>query len=472
VAKILALGAYFYQAALAFGLLIVVARLLPAADYAGYSIFIASTQFVAICCFDWIRYACTRFYPGRDAAAEADQRRTLWGETAAAALVCVIAGAIVIPLGLPPVIAGLGVAVAIVQGGSDIHFTMLRFRRQFSAFSGLQGFRATILATGSIAGAWMGHSLVTTATGLVGAYLVFAAIALVVELRVRRPAGRWSSDIAREHLSYGSISAGASVIGLLAPLGLRLILSSTLGPIAAAGALLAVDLLQKPFVLIIAALQAIQYPDVVTAFDHAERKGLRQHLGQYYALLVTLSLITGTGILAILLPVSAIAVAPELRSSFLAGAPILVFLFMLRSITQFVSTTPAHLEKDLMQMLVLALVDCIGLDVLAWGAALLPNPSAMTIIAAAAIGTIAAGLFGLRILSRLPFEIYATPMLIGVASLIVPTLLVVMPLASIWVSAGLAVAAGGAISLAALYALYRIMGFGRAAATPEMTAKA
>lgn len=459
--KLFALGAYFYQAGLAFGILILVARVLPAAEYAGYSIFMAATMFVAVCFFEWIRFACSRFYPGRDAQTEADQRAVLLAEMAGAAIACSASGLVALLFGVPPVIAVLGALTAIFQGGSDIHLTMLRFRRQFSDFSWLQGLRATVLAGGSIAGALAFHSLAGTASGLVLGYLLFAAVAVAVELRTVHPRGVLRGQIVREHLSYGSVTAGASVIGLLAPLGLRVILSSTLGAQASAGALLAVDLLQKPFVLIVSALQAIQYPDVVSAFDAPERKGLASHLGQYYALLVTLSLVTGAGILAVLLPVAEIAVAQPLRAAFLETAPLLTFVFMLRSLTQNMSTTPAHLEKDLAQMIVLALIDCLGLDLLAFVAALVPGASALLIIGAAAIGTLAAGAYGLRILLRLPFEVYAAPMLFGLAGLCVPAYLLLVPAASIWIASGVALLAAGISSLGGLYGLSRIMGLGQ-----------
>ena len=58
MAKIVALAAYFYQAAVAFGLLIVVAHWLAPADYAAYSLFISISQFAAIFCFEWKYSMC------------------------------------------------------------------------------------------------------------------------------------------------------------------------------------------------------------------------------------------------------------------------------------------------------------------------------------------------------------------------------------------------------------------------------
>ncbi len=457
MAKLFALGAYFYQAALAFGLLIVVARILPAHDYAGYSIFVATSQFTAISFFEWIRFACSRFYPGQTADSEAAQRATMTVEAGAAALAGALAGLVAALLGLPLELALMGVGVAVLQGGTDLHLTLVRFRRQFRMFSWLQGLRASLLATGTIGGALLLPSLTGAALGLLGAYAIYAAIGTVATQREQLPRGQWDAALAREHLSYGSVSAGASMLGLLAPLGLRLILANTLGAQAAAGALLAVDLLQRPFVLMVSALQAVQYPDVVSAHDAPDRQGLRRHLGQYYALLVTLCVLTGAGILAILVPVTELAVAPDLRTGFFEVAPLLVLLFLLRSLTQNMSTTPAHLRKNLMQMLVLALIDCLGLTLLAGLGALLPGAGGLLVIAGAAAGTVIAGLVGLKILLSLPFEIFGQPMLVAALALVPPLLLLAWPVGGSVVTTLGSIGSVGVLSLAALYALYRVM---------------
>src|SRR5260221_13566633 len=116
MAKVFALGAYLYQAVLAFGLLILIARILPASDYATYSLFIATSQFVAIAFFEWVRFACSRFYPGRTALSEATQRQTIIVEGALCALACMILGAETIVFGLSAALALIGAAVSILLG--------------------------------------------------------------------------------------------------------------------------------------------------------------------------------------------------------------------------------------------------------------------------------------------------------------------------------------------------------------------
>src|ERR1700712_2948124 len=108
MAKIIAFAAYFYQAAVAFGLLVVVAHILSPADYSRYSLFISISQFTAIFCFEWIRFACSRFYPGRTDESERFERRALTIEFIVSAGICALAAAASIFLGVSPVIALFG----------------------------------------------------------------------------------------------------------------------------------------------------------------------------------------------------------------------------------------------------------------------------------------------------------------------------------------------------------------------------
>src|SRR6478735_6702559 len=126
MAKIAALGAYFYQSLLAFGLLIVVSHLLAAPDYAAYSLFIAIVQFADIVCFQWIRAASARFYPGPDEAKEEAERGVIVVELAGSAGICLL-GTFLAPLFGAPLWLGLvGAIAAILQGAGELHLTMLR----------------------------------------------------------------------------------------------------------------------------------------------------------------------------------------------------------------------------------------------------------------------------------------------------------------------------------------------------------
>ncbi len=146
---------------------------------------------------------------------------------------------------------------------------------------------------------------------------------------------------------------------MFAPLALKAILTSALGATGAAGALLALDLLQRPFVLIVSALQAIQYPEIVTAHDRAgDGSDLARQLGRYYALLTSFALMMAAGIFAVLLPAAWLVVSPDLQRGFLATAPAIIMLSLVRTLTQIMLPTPLHLRQRLALILLLAVADC------------------------------------------------------------------------------------------------------------------
>ncbi|CAN7460611.1 MULTISPECIES: hypothetical protein [unclassified Ensifer] len=452
MAKIIALGAYFYQALIAFGLLIVVAHWLAPVDYAAYSLFISLSQFGAIAAFEWVRFSCMRFYPGQTAEIEAAERRTIVAEAAACALFCLVAAAASLAFGVSPLVALVGGLVAVAQGGSDLHLTMLRFRQDFRAFSVLQGSRATILAAGTLIGALVSPTFLSTVTGLLGGYALYALLATLLSRRSGpRPSASLDMARVRKHLVYGSVSAGAASASMFAPLALKAIFTSVLGPGGAAGALLALDLLQRPFVLIVSALQAIQYPEIVAAHDKGgDTLALRRELGQYYALLTSFALMMAAGIFAVLVPATWLVISPDLQAGFLATAPFVIILSLARVLTQIMLPTPLHLKQRLTAIFALAAIDCALLNLFALASAFLLAPSAATLMAGGALGAIFASLIGLRLMATLPFDFTWSPVLLAAAGLGVTIVAFVLSYRSATVATAAGIVIGGVCCLLAL----------------------
>lgn len=452
MAKIIALGAYFYQALIAFGLLIIVAHWLAPADYAAYSLFISLSQFGAIAAFEWVRFSCMRFYPGQTVESEAAERRTIAAEAAACALACLVAAAVSLAFGVSPLVALVGGLVAVAQGGSDLHLTMLRFRQDFRAFSVLQGSRATILAVGTLLGAVVSPTFLSTVTGLLGGYALYALFAALLSRRSGpRPSASLDMARVRKHLVYGSVSAGAASASMFAPLALKAIFTSVLGPGGAAGALLALDLLQRPFVLIVSALQAIQYPEIVAAHDKGgETPVLRRQLGQYYALLTSFALMMAAGIFAVLVPATWLVISPNLQTGFLATAPFVIILSLARVLTQIMLPTPLHLKQRLTAIFALAAIDCALLNLVALTAGFLLAPTDAIMMAGGALGAIFASLIGLRLMATLAFDFTWPPVLFAAAGLSVTILAFALSYQSAYVATAAGIVIGGACCLLSL----------------------
>jgi len=459
MAKIIALGAYFYQAVIAFGLLIVVAHWLAPADYASYSLFISICQFAAIAAFEWVRFACMRFYPGADADSEAAERRAILTEALACAMLCLIAAGVSLIFGVPPVVALVGGLVSIAQGGSDLHLTMLRFRQDFRAFSVLQGSRATILAAGTLLGALISPSFLSTVTGLLAGYIAYGLLAFLLSRRAdTRPAAALDNVRIRKHLIYGSVSAGAATAAMFAPLALKAIFTSALGATGAAGALLALDLLQRPFVLIVSALQAIQYPEIVAAHDRTgDRAALPRQLGQYYALLTSFALMMAAGIFAALLPATWLVISPDLQQGFLATAPAIIVLSLVRTLTQIMLPTPLHLRQRLALILLLAVADCVLLSLGALAVLALAGANDAALAWGSAIGAILAALIGLRLMSSLAFDFSWPPVLFAAAGLGAAVLAFSLSGETSYVTIGTGIVVGGLLCLLSLNQLRLMM---------------
>lgn len=414
MAKIAALAAYFYQAALAFGLLIVLSHLLPAAEFAAYSLFVSIVQFAGIACFEWLRFACNRFYPGPDAQSEATERGAIVAEFLVSALLCPLGATVAIAWGVPMPIVLAGLIATILQSAGELHLTMLRFRQAFRLFSWLQGMRATIFAVASLGGAAIAANFQHVVLGILAANFLYSAIAWLTTRRLLPPVPRWNGEAARRHLAYGGVSAGASIASMFAPLGLKAILTAALGPAGAAAPMLALDLLQRLFVLIVSSLHAIRYPELVSLFDRdGDSPAMRRELGRYYALLVAFSLIAVAGLMALLEPMTHFVVPGELQASFLRTAPLLIVMALLRALTQTLLPTPAHLRRHLPAIGWLAAGDCLATCAGAFLAMKLFLGTDLAIAAGAAAGAAIAVVGGSVLLRLVAFEMPWRPVLLS-----------------------------------------------------------
>lgn len=201
------------------------------------------------------------------------------------------------------------------------------------------------------------------------------------------------------------VSSGASVAGILALLGLKALLTAVIGSRAAAGALLALDLLQRPFILVVSALHAVRYPDLVADYDREPGSPtFRLRLGDYYGLLAGCSFVTASAILCLLAPAASWLVKEELRASFLLAAPIVTILALLRALVQTLLPTPAHLMQRLRPIIGLAIADAVLLNLgslVGWS---LSGGSLAGLLLGGTAGAAAAAVMGVPLFLSMPFR--------------------------------------------------------------------
>lgn len=402
--KMAALVTYGYQAVAALALVLVLARVLDAADYARFSLTLAAAQFGAIFAFEWVRIAATRFYPGPDPTGAPLQKAALGAGFAGSAVIGGLASLGAAFGGAPLEVVLTGAAVALGQGLTDLYLTFVRYRGDLGAFARLQGLRATALLCLGVAGA----ALTDTATGaLLGiglTHAILVVVALITDPHVRNtPWCSASLSLLRNQIAYGAPAAGASILHLATALIARYAIIAVAPGAAGAGTLLALDLLQRPFAVVTTALNAILYPQVVRAYDRGGFPAARSLIWRLYGIeLAVIVVLMVTILSALSWPEARRLLVPDvLDGGFAASAAIVTVLFAARTTTLNIVPIPLHLARRSVTILALAAVDApLFLGTLAvfyyWS-----EMSANTVPLALAISSICVAVVGIHYSMRL-----------------------------------------------------------------------
>jgi hypothetical protein len=263
-------------------------------------------------------------------------------------------------LGAPPLTVIMSAILALGQGLTDLHLTMIRFRRRLSVFSRLQTLRSTLLLTGGVAGALIGGDAAGVLIGLCLAHAVTFAVAARGDEMLRvAPWRSPSMALFQEHLRYGVPAAGASALHLGTVLAARYAITFLAPGAGGTGALLAFDVLQRPFSVVTTAFHAILYPPVVAAYDRGGFGHAKRSLTQLYG--VELVCVLGLAIvLALVLQTPSVAalLAPDdLGPGFTAVVPWAAALFATRAALVNLAPLTFHLARRTSTILLVAIGD-------------------------------------------------------------------------------------------------------------------
>ena len=272
---------------------------------------------------------------------------------------------------------------------------MIRFRGELKRFSLLQTARAVTLLSASVGGAAIFNTSAGALNGLTLGYVLSVLLFVALDRRSLRPALRhFSRSELSTFASYGFAAAGSGTMHFMVPLALRWVGVHELGLEKSAGFALALDLMQRPFTVVIAAVQGVLYPPVVA--EHEGRvpdRGRRalSHLYEMHAVGVLLTL--GAGL----------AVIPELgwffaqqafRSDFTVAQPAALF-FAFHAVIQNTISIAAHLARKVGRLVLNAIVEFLLVGAFA-GIGLLTRPGdAVSLVGGAAVGSAIAVIWGL-----------------------------------------------------------------------------
>jgi hypothetical protein len=355
--RLFAIAGYFYQSAAAVVLIFAISHLLGAADYTSFSLALASSQLLSVLMFEWLQLAGLRFLA---AAGPSDAARLRWSLFAAAILSAAALGAIGTGASLlsplAPGVVALGLTVAVLQGITDLYFLTIRLSDRLGSASFLLALRATALLGGAVMGATMAGTAEATLLGIVCGHAAGLIVALIVHRTPLRPVPfRVTLADWGEFCRYGMLAAGASVIHLSVPVLLRFIVIGRLGATGAgAGFSMALDLLQRPFWVLNAAIHTVSYPDVVNDFENASRAKAAQSAGRMFEFMICATIVLLGGLIAFIPDAAGFLVPRESLDGFLTAAPMVAVFYFLHTHLQATIALVPHLEKLATRLLIVA----------------------------------------------------------------------------------------------------------------------
>ncbi|QAU48687.1 hypothetical protein [Bradyrhizobium guangzhouense] len=362
MARLSAVAGYIYQSATAIVLIFAISHLLGAADYTSFSLALASSQLLCVLMFEWLQLAGLRFLAAADGHEAARLRWSLLCAGLLSALALVLIGACASKLSrLSPDIVALGLSVAMLQGFADLYFLTIRLCDRLGLASCLLALRASAVLGGAVAGAAFWGTAEATLIGIASGQAAGLAAGLVTHrARLARPPlsillRDWS-----EFCRYGLLAAGASVIHLSVPVLLRFIIVSRLGATgASAGFSIALDLLQRPFGVLNAAIHTISYPEVVQDFERGGASRPADSARRMFEFMVCTTVVLLGGLIGFIPDAAHLLLAQDSLDGFLATAPMVALFYFLHLHLQSTVALVPHLEKLAIRLVVVATTQLI-----------------------------------------------------------------------------------------------------------------
>lgn len=355
--RLFAMSGYVYQSAAAIVLIFAVSHLLPAAAYTNFSLALAASQLLCVLMFEWLQLAGLRFLA---AAKESDAARLRWslfaaGLLSAVALAAVGAGAsLMSPLARGAIV--LGIVVAMLQGIADLYFLTVRLSDRLGVATFLLVLRATLLLAGAVAGAALARTTEATLLGIAAGHLIGLLAGLIAHRApLKREAFQATLADWAGFCRYGMLAAGASVIHLSVPVLLRFIVIGRLGASAeGAGFSMALDLLQRPFGVLNAAIHTVSYPEVVDDFEHGDAARAARSTRRMFEFMICATAVLLGGLIGFIPDAARILVPQESLNGFLAAAPMAALFYFLHIHLQATVALVPHLQKRAMRLVAVA----------------------------------------------------------------------------------------------------------------------
>lgn len=389
--RLLAFGGYVFQSAAAIALIFAISHLLSPVSYTSFSLALASSQLLCVFMFEWLQLAGVRFLAAAEGEDAARLRSSLFAAGLASTFVLVTVGSAGSLIGtLAPRVVALGLAIAVLQGVTDLYFMAIRVSDRLGTAAFLGILRASLLLAGAVAGASIHGTAEATLLGIVAGHTTSLVAGLVAHRTpLRRVPLRVMLKDWMDFSRYGMLAAGASVIHLSVPVMIRFIVVGSLGtsaPTTSAAFLMAIDLLQRPFAVLVAAIHTVSYPDVVIQFERGTDDQARRATSRLLDFILCATTVMLGGLIGFLPDASRLFVPTDLLASFLAVAPAVAVFYFLHTQLQATLAVIPHLRKSATRLVAVAACQLVLVSVVSKIAAVLALSTAAQ-IASAAVAT-------------------------------------------------------------------------------------
>ena len=384
--RLLVLISYLYQSAAAVALIFAISHLVDSAAYTTFSLVAALSQLISVLAFEWIQIAGTRFLAGAHAQERLRLRSSVYSAFALSALALVIAGPVALHLAATTgTIAAFALGAALAQGLADLFMMIIRVDGRLALSAGLMIFRSTGILVMAALAAWLYRS----AEAVIAGMLIGQVLGCLAALALDRSLARWSwrstrrSDLAA-FCRYGMQAAAASVMHLSVTVLVRLLVVGRLGAasVESAGFLLAFDLLQRPFSVLMAALHMVTFPEVVAKYDRAPLAEAKDATARLFEFFLCSTVVLLGGLIAFIPDVAWLFVPQAVLPAFIAVAPAVSLFAFFNTHLQGSGAIVVHLLKITHRLVVVAFGQLAVVPAIIWLALAAGQSVAMALLLA------------------------------------------------------------------------------------------
>ncbi len=297
---------------------------LPPVEYSTFALSWAVGQFLAMLCFEWLRFSALRFSAGPDAQLAMDRGAVIvatYRRLAVAVGLASLAAMLFARGNSLAATAPLALFYAVCQGTFDGRQALARAARDNIAFARDWAMRAVLCIGLVITVAWATRNGTATVVALSLSFPTALALSILVGQRrpraISRSPLRWT-ELPRL-VRYGGLAAVSGVIAYAMPTLIRWALVAEFGQEGAAGALLAADLAQKTLSVAGVAVNMVMIQHTFSAIDSKDSATIVQSNRKQIAWAV--ATVVSIGLLVWLLGADAASVLmkPAYREAFTAA---------------------------------------------------------------------------------------------------------------------------------------------------------